>query len=88
MHRPDRDLLDQAIVEELSQIYGKGVGTESDLPAGVTPLPSRLVFNRKRDGQGFLDKYKARLVAPGFKQVPGRGYDEVSDLGKFSHTSL
>ena len=75
--RPDRELFDQAIVDEMSQIYGKGVGIETELPPGVKPLPSRLVFNVKRDGHGHLDKYKARLVAKGFKQVPGRDYDEV-----------
>ena len=75
--RPDRHLFDKAIADEMSQIYGLGVGVETELPVGVKPLPSRLVFNVKRDGQGQLDKYKARLVAKGFKQVPGRDYDEV-----------
>ena len=77
MQRPDRDLFDQAIVEEISQMYAKGVCTEEAAPDGVIPLPSRLVFEVKRDGQGNLDKHKARLVAKGFKQVPGRDYDEV-----------
>ena len=77
MVRPDKDLCQQAIDEEMAALHSKGVYSEASPPAGVTPLPSKLVLNIKRDEQGNVDKYKARLVAKGFRQIAGRDYDEV-----------
>ena len=77
MVRPDKDLWQQAIDEEMAALHSKGVYSEASPPAGVTPLPSKLVLNIKRDEQGNVDKYKARLVAKGFRQIAGRDYDEV-----------
>jgi len=54
-----------------------GVYTEVSPPAGMKPLPPKLVLSIKRDEQGHIDKYKARPVAKGFRQLAGRDYDEV-----------
>jgi len=35
------------------------------------------VFDIKHDAEGKLTRYKARLVAQGFNQVPGRDFDET-----------
>jgi len=35
------------------------------------------VFDIKHDAEGKFTRYKARLVAQGFKQVPGRDFDET-----------
>ena len=35
------------------------------------------VFKKKLNPDGFVQKYKARLVAQGFSQVYGEDYDEV-----------
>jgi hypothetical protein len=77
MQRPDRDLWQQAIDDEMRALHEKGVYTEISHPVGITPLPSKLVLTIKRDELGHVEKYKARLVAKGFKQVAGRDYDEV-----------
>ena len=77
MGRPDKDLWQQAIDEEMAALYEKDVYSETSPPDGLTPLPSKLVLNIKRDEQGHVDKYKARLVAKGFRQIAGRDYDEV-----------
>lgn len=49
----------------------------SEVPAGETALTSKFVLNAKKDVEGKLDKYKARLVACGNNQVAGRDYTEV-----------
>ena len=78
MRRPDAELWDAAICEELSSLREKNVfETVDSVPAGMKPLPSKLVFNIKRDEHGNIDKYKCRLVAKGFRQIAGRDYDEV-----------
>jgi hypothetical protein len=77
MSRPDKDLWESAINEELAALHAKEVYSEVDLPEGVHALPSKLVFTIKRDELGNIDKYKARLVVKGFRQIAGRDYEEV-----------
>ena len=40
-------------------------------PSGVKPIKSRYVYKRKYNKDGSIKKYKARLVASGYGQVPG-----------------
>jgi len=40
-------------------------------------VKTRFVFDIKHDAEGKKTRYKARLVAQGFKQVPGRYFDET-----------
>ena len=40
-------------------------------PMGVRPIKSRYVYKCKHNKDGSVKKYKARLVALGFGQVPG-----------------
>jgi hypothetical protein len=75
--RPDGPLWKEAIASELESLASKGVYTEMELPPGRTALPSKWVFEIKRDAYGKIDRYKARFVAKGFLQRYGRDYDEV-----------
>jgi hypothetical protein len=77
MSRPDKELWEAAVNEELAALQAKRVFTEASLPEHATALPSKLVLDIKRDEKGNIDKYKARLVAKGFRQIAGRDYDEV-----------
>jgi hypothetical protein len=51
---------------------------EVALPEGVHALPRKLVLTIKRYALGNIDKYKAGLVAKGFRQIAGREYKAVS----------
>ena len=46
-------------------------------PEGRKAVGSRIVFREKRDGQGNITKFKARIVAKGFSQVPGRDFNPL-----------
>jgi hypothetical protein len=48
-----------------------------ELPPGRKIIGSRWVFIVKRNSDGSIDKYKARLVAQGFTQMPGVDYDQT-----------
>lgn len=49
----------------------------SDIPRGKTILPSKIVFARKRDHTGRVVDYRARLVAMGSQQIPGKDFHET-----------
>jgi len=40
-------------------------------------VKTRFVYDIKRDSEGNVTRYKARLVAQGFNQEPGRDFDET-----------
>ena len=77
MLRPDWEQFDQAIAAELASLGEKGVYTEESPLPGVTHLPAKLLLDIKRDEKKFIEKYKARIVAQGFRQLAGRDYDDV-----------
>lgn len=63
--------------EELEVMYKRKVWELTPLPADVEPLGCRWVYTIKRDDKGRIARYKARLVAQGYKQVKGVSYDET-----------
>jgi len=55
------------------------------LPEGRKSIGSRIIFRLKRDGNGNITKYKARIVARGFSQIPGQDFtDTFSSVAKFT----
>jgi hypothetical protein len=67
----------QAIKEELAQLQALETWEISDLPPGKRTVGCRWVFNVKLTPTGLIDRFKARLVAQGFSQVPGDDFLET-----------
>ena len=54
-----------------------GTWTLEQPPTGVGPIPVEWVYKLKKDAQGNLERYKARLVARDFMQEEDINYTEV-----------
>jgi hypothetical protein len=63
--------------DELNTIYERGVWHLVTQPAKAKPVGCRWVYTIKKDEKGNIMRYKARLVAQGFKQIKGESYDET-----------
>jgi len=50
---------------------------ESKIPKDRNIVKSKWIYKIKQDGEGNIDKYKARLVAQGFTQEEGVDYNET-----------
>lgn len=64
-----------AIYEELEALKAKGVYEDVDvLPPGRQAVDCKWVLHIKRDSSGRIARFKARLVARGFTQIPGQDF--------------
>jgi hypothetical protein len=74
-----------AIQAELDNLEGKGTWVETSLPKDRKAISCKWVLKRKRDANGAITKYKARLVARGFSQQPGIDFEETyAPVGRLS----
>jgi len=72
MESKERSEWESAIKEEIANLERLKTWIVVDkIPDGCKPITSRLVLQRKLNAEGSHDRYKARLVAHGFKQQPG-----------------
>ena len=78
--RADWPLWREAINRELSSLAEKAVYRElpeSEVPEGKKLIPTKWVFDYKRDSEGGIVDHKARWVAKGFHQNPGVDYGDA-----------
>jgi hypothetical protein len=74
-----------AMEEEMRRIKELGTWVLVPKPAEVNVVGCKWVYKLKRDAKGNITRYKARLVAQGFTQVPGVDYvDTFAPVAKFS----
>ncbi|KAJ1518878.1 hypothetical protein ONE63_011508 [Megalurothrips usitatus] len=75
--RSDRSLWLAAVNEELSALAENNTWELTSLPRGKVPINCKWVFTVKSDGDGNIDRYKARLVVKGCSQRYGIDYSET-----------
>jgi hypothetical protein len=66
-----------AIEDELVKLRTLNTWEITDLLDGRRPVGSKWVFTVKYTPIGLIDRFKARLVAQGFSQVPGTDFEET-----------
>lgn len=67
----------EAALKEIQALVENGTFELVELPEGAKAIGSRWVFKVKRNADGSIERYKARLVAQGFSQRPGSDYHET-----------
>lgn len=67
----------EAALSEIQSLVENGTFELVELPRGAKAIGSRWVFKVKRNADGSIERYKARLVAQGFSQRPGSDYHET-----------
>ena len=77
MRSPDRDKWLDAMREEIEAHRVNGTWRVCALPPGKRAIGCKWVFRLKRNADGLIECYKARLVAQGFSQRPGFEYTEI-----------
>ena len=65
------------MAEELSSLRKTNTWDIVSLPPGKTAIGSRWVYKMKTKSDGYVERYKARLVSKGFTQQFGMDYEET-----------
>ena len=67
----------QAMENEINSLKKNKVWSLVKLPEGKKAIGSKWIFKQKRDADGNVERFKARLVAQGYNQIYGVDYDET-----------
>jgi hypothetical protein len=78
MRSPHADKWREAMKKEIDSLQSRGCWEIVDRPKGKNVIPSLWVLKVKLDSDGQIEKYKARCVAGGHRQIQGVDYDESS----------
>ena len=78
LRSPQVELWKKAMDEEYNSLIQNGTWKLVPLPRGRKAIGSKWVYKLKRDEHGEISRYKARLVAQGYTQIPGVDFHETS----------
>ncbi|GJT57522.1 putative reverse transcriptase, RNA-dependent DNA polymerase [Tanacetum coccineum] len=78
----------EAMQEELLQFKLQKVWTQVHLPNGKRAIRTKWVFRNKKDEIGIVIRKKASLVAQGYTQDEGIGYDEMDVKNAFVYGTI
>lgn len=74
-----------AMNEEYDSLINNGTWSLEELPVGKKAISNKWVYKIKRNQDGNIERYKARLVVRGFTQKEGLDYEETfSPVAKFT----
>ncbi|KAE8701957.1 hypothetical protein F3Y22_tig00110503pilonHSYRG00294 [Hibiscus syriacus] len=65
------------VQEEYNALVKNNTWTPIRLPGGRFPVGCKWLFRIKRNADGTLQRYKSRLVARGFSQIPGQDFQDT-----------
>lgn len=76
MTGPEREKWRIAAQEEFNSLIKNKTWSLQDLPLDRKAIEGKWLFKKKLQSDGTVDRYKARYVVRGFKQIPGVDYLE------------
>lgn len=74
---PQKDLWMDAMREEMQSMQHNKVWELVELPEGCKPVGFKWVYKTKRDPNGKIERFKAKLVAKGYTQREGIDYVDL-----------
>lgn len=77
MASPEAMMWRKSMDEELENLHRAQTWELVTRPANITPIGCKWVFKKKVNAEGVVTKFKSRLVAKGYSQVPGRDFKET-----------
>lgn len=75
--RPDAELWQRAMDEEIASIEANNTWERTELPDGAKAIDVKWVYKTKLTSTGEIERYKARLVVKGFQQREGVDFTEI-----------
>lgn len=76
MHGSNSHKCLHAVNDEMKSMKVNDIWDLVELPEGKKPIGYKWIFKTKRDSNGSIERYKARLVVKGFTQKKGIDYKE------------
>jgi hypothetical protein len=76
----DGKLWKKAMDEEMEALDKNEAWDLVEFSTGRNPIHNKWVFKKKLNGEGKVEKYKARLVEKGYSQVEGIDFGEIFSL--------